>query len=133
MKGILDRLKNEAAKTMVQVTNQVKKAENMLDFQIEEFLRSKRLKPYKEYYKYKIIKTLYLVMDYQNLVTPSAWEYTTHGVDPHLQAISQAHVTSCNDSLMAPKTECLATLLQIKFKIFYDFVAQLSFKSNNIE
>lgn len=38
-------------------------------------------------------------------------------------------MVSCNDDIDAPKTECTATQLEIKYKIIYDLKVSFTFKS----
>jgi hypothetical protein len=39
---------------------------------------------------------------------------------------------TCGDNITAPKTECTATQLEIKYKIIYDMKVKITFKSVDI-
>lgn len=42
-------------------------------------------------------------------------------------------MTSCEDSLLLPRSPCTATQLEIKYKNFYDFILDFSFKTDNMD
>lgn len=91
---------------------------------------AKKYRPFKEKYKYlNDIQTLYTYADDAHLKTKSKWEYTTDNVSPKTHAIAQHVVVSCNPDLEKPEGSCLATQLEVKYKLYYDFKFVFSFKA----
>ena len=90
----------------------------------------KRFDKFKEKYKYiNNIETNYDIIDHKDLKLESTWTYTTQNIAPHHNAIRQEKMISCEDDIEAPKSECTATQLQVKYKIIYDMKIKITFKS----
>ena len=111
--------------------SKLRKAQDELMFQIEEYLKLKRYDPFHEKYSLTF-EQLYMTEDSAQASPKSKWEYTHDNVYPHNKAISQPIVTTCKDNLQLPITECSATMMTLKFKNFFDFKLPIDIKATNI-
>ena len=124
-------IKDMTQLTMDASIAKLRKAQDDLMHFIEEYLKLKRYDAFLDKQKLNL-EQVYSVQDNAAARPKSKWEYTHDNVYPHQQAISQPIVTSCNDSVPVPSTECSATSLTVKFKTFFDFHLSLDLKATKI-
>lgn len=91
-----------------------------------------RFNPFTEDYAHSNLKRYYIIKDNPDSDKKSIWEYTNEKIHPHKNAIKQSAVLSCADDIEKPSLSCTSTMLEVRFKIFYDVEIAFSFRARKI-